>query len=128
MLFRSLARGSQRQREMAIRLAIGAGRSRIIRQLLIESAVLAFLGTAVAVPIAWWCLQLASRPLDVPIPFDPTVLALTVLTAAGTTVSFGLAPAVRLSAQQPSNMLGPVGARSDATPRQSRMRRALVVA
>ncbi len=123
-----LARGSQRQREMAIRLAIGAGRGRIIRQLLLESALLALLATAGAVPIAWWGLQLASSPWGVPIPIDPTVLALTVLTAAGTTLAFGLAPAVRVSAQRPSSTLGPVGARSDAIPRQSRMRRAVVVA
>ena len=123
-----LARGSQRQREIAIRLAIGAGRGRIIRQLLIESAVLALCATAIAVPIAWWGLQLASSPLNVPIPFDPTVLVLTLLTGAGTTVAFGLAPALRVSVQQPSIALGPVGARSDAAPRQSRMRRALVVA
>lgn len=123
-----LARGSQRQREIAIRLAIGAGRGRIIRQLLVESAVLALCATALAVPIAWWGLQLASSPWNIPIPFDPTVLVLTLLTGAGTTVAFGLAPAVRVSAQQPSIALGPVGARSDAVPRQSRMRRALVVA
>ena len=123
-----LARGSQRQREIAIRLAIGAGRGRIIRQLLVESAVLAFVATAVAVAIAWLGLQLASNPVGAPIPFDPLVLALTVLTAAGTTVAFGLAPAVRVSAQRPSSTLGPVGARSDASPRQSRMRRALVIA
>lgn len=123
-----LARGSQRQREIAIRLAIGAGRGRIVRQLLLESAVLALGATAVAVPIAWWGLQLASSPLHLPIPFDPTVLALTLLTAAGTTVAFGLAPALRVSAQQPSITLGPVGSRSDAAPRQSRVRRALVVA
>src|SRR5688572_29216546 len=66
-----LARGSQRQREIAIRLAIGAGRRRIVRQLLIESAVLATLATAIAIPIAWWPLQLAATPLAVPIPFDP---------------------------------------------------------
>ncbi len=123
-----LARGSQRQRELAIRLAIGAGRSRIVRQLLIESAVLASLATAVAVPVAWWGLQLAPTPFGIPIPVDTTVLALAVLAAAGTTVAFGLAPAVRGSAQQPAITLGPVAARSDAVPAQSRMRRALVVA
>jgi putative ABC transport system permease protein len=123
-----LARGSQRHREIAIRLAIGAGRARIIRQLLIESAVLALFATAVAVPIASWGLQMANTPLGVPIPVDSTVLALTVLTAAGTTVAFGLAPAVRVSAQRPSSALGAEGARSDAMPRQSRMRRLVVIA
>jgi len=123
-----LARGSQRQRELAIRLAIGAARSRIIRQLLIESAVLALLATAVATPVAWWGLQLAATPFGIPIPLDTTVLALTVMAAAGTTVAFGLAPAVRATAQQPASTLGPVAARSDAIPGQSRMRRALVIA
>jgi predicted permease len=123
-----LARGSQRQREMAIRLAIGAGRARIVRQLLIESALLCLFATGIGVAIAWWGLQLASVPWNVPIPFDPIVLALTMATAAATTVAFGLAPALRVSAQRPSAALGPIGARSDAVPGQSRMRRALVVA
>jgi predicted permease len=123
-----LARGSQRQREIGIRLAIGAGRRRIIRQLLIESAVLATVATGVAVPLAWWSLQLASTPLGERIPVDPLVLALTILTAVITTVAFGLAPAIRLSAGQPAISLGPAAARSDALPQQSRMRRGLVIA
>jgi putative ABC transport system permease protein len=122
-----LARGSQRQREIAVRLAIGARRGRIIRQLLIESALLATGGIALAVPMAWMGLQVASNPLNVQVPFDQTVLALTVMTAVITTVAFGLAPAVRVSAQQPSTTLGSAGAR-DATPRQSRMRHLLIVA
>ena len=121
-----LARGSQRQREMAIRLAIGAGRGRIVRQLLIESAGLALLATAVALPCAWWALQFATSPLGERISIDAVVLALTVLVAAATTVAFGLAPAIRVSAQQPSSSLGPVAARSDTIPRQSRARRVLV--
>jgi predicted permease len=121
-----LARGSQRQREIAIRLAIGAGRGRIVRQLLIESALLAGAATALALPIAWWALSLASNPLGEPIPFDPLVVALTVLTAAVTTVAFGLAPAIRLSRQQPSAVLGPASGRGDALPRQSRGRQVLV--
>ena len=121
-----LARGSQRQREIAIRLALGAGRGRIIRQLLIESALLTMLATSIALPVAWWALQLATTPLAVPIPFDPTVLVSTILTAAATVMAFGLAPAIRVSAQQPSSTLGSVGARGDAMPRQSRMRRLLV--
>jgi predicted permease len=120
-----LARGSQRHREMAIRLAVGASRGRIIRQLLVESALLALVATAVALPIAWWGLDLASGPLGTPIPFDAVVLALTVMTGAGTTVAFGLWPAVRTSARRPSSALG--GARSDGDPRESRMRRLLVI-
>jgi putative ABC transport system permease protein len=122
-----LARGSQRQRELAIRLAIGAGRGRIIRQLLCESAILALVATSLAAPLAWWAVQLASTPLYVPIPFDPTLVALTVVTAAATTIAFGLAPALRVSAQQPSTTLGSVGARTDARPGQSRLRQALIV-
>jgi len=121
-----LARGSQRQRELAIRLAIGAGRGRIIRQLIIESALLAFVATAVAVPIAWWGLHLAANPWGILVPLDRTVLILTVVAAVVATVAFGLAPAVRLAAQRPATTLGPVAARSDAIPGQSRLRRVLV--
>ena len=123
-----LARASQRRRELAIRLALGAGRFRIVRQLLAESAMLTLLATAIAMAIAWWSLQLASNPLGGPIPFDPLVLTLTVLTAMATTVAFGLAPAIRVSAQPPSVALGPANGRADTVPGQSRMRRALVVA
>jgi putative ABC transport system permease protein len=123
-----LARGSQRQRDIAIRLAIGAGRARIVRQLLVESVILACAAAAVAVPAAWWTLRLASSPLNIPIPIDPTVLLLASLTAVGTALTFGLVPALRVSAQRPSSTLGSAGARSDALPRQSRLRQALVVA
>ncbi len=122
-----LARGSQRQRELAIRLAIGAGRGRIVRQLLLESAMLALLATAVALPIAWWGLHLAATPWNIPLPLDTTVLMFTVMAGAATTVAFGLAPAVRVSARQPASILGPAAARRDAVPQQSRMRRVLVI-
>jgi putative ABC transport system permease protein len=123
-----LARGSQRQREIAVRLAIGARRGRIVRQLLMESALLALIATVVALVIAGWGLQLATNPWDIQVPLDPRVLAWTVLTAAGTTLAFGLAPAVRVSAQHPSSALGVGHARGDSVPRQSRMRRMLIVA
>ena len=122
------ARGSQRQREIAIRLAIGAGRGRVIRLLLVESALLALAATAIALPIARWGMQFASTPIGVPIPFDVTVLVLTIAAAALTTVAFGLAPAVRVSAQRPSSTLGATGARTDGRPGESRTRRVLVMA
>jgi putative ABC transport system permease protein len=123
-----LARGSQRRREIAIRLAIGAARGRIVGQLLVESGILALLAAGVAVPIAWSGLRLADSPLSIPIPIDSTVLARTVLTALITTIGFGLLPAMRIAGQHPSTALGPAGPRSDAAPRPSRMRRLLVLA
>ncbi len=123
-----LARGSQRQREMAVRVAIGARRGRIVRQLLMESALLTLMATAIALLITGGALQLATNPWDVEVRLDPKVLVWTVLTAAGTTLAFGLAPAVRVSAQQPSSTLGPGSARNDSGPRQSRMRRFLIAA
>jgi len=123
-----LARGSQRQREMAVRLAIGARRGRIVRQLLMESALLALIATVVALGIAGWGLQLATNPWDIQVPLDPKVLAWTVLTAVVTTLAFGLAPAVRVSALHPSSALGVGNARVDSVPRQSRMHRLLIVA
>jgi putative ABC transport system permease protein len=122
-----LARGSQRRREIAIRLAIGGARRRIIRQLLAESALLAVSATAAGLALAWWALRLVSNPLGMPLPFDPTVLGLTLLTASLTTVAFGLVPALRVSGQQPSSTLGS-GSRTDAVPRQSRSGRALLAA
>ena len=122
------ARGSQRQREIAIRLAVGAGRGRVIRLLLVESALLAAAATAIALPVARWGMQFASTPLGVPIPFDVTVLALTVAAAVLTTMAFGLMPAVRVSAQRPSSALGATGSRTDGRPGQSRARRVLVMA
>jgi len=99
-----LARGAARQREVAIRLAMGAGRGRLVRQLLAESVLLAGAGGAVGLAIAYWLVKaiVAFRP---PIPFplaldlslDARVLGFTVLLSLATGVLFGLAPALRAS-------------------------------
>jgi len=122
-----LARGSQRQREIAIRLAIGAGRFRLVRQLLIESACLVILATVAALGLAWSGLWFASNPLGTPIPFDTIVLACTIFTAATTTMAFGLMPALRVSAQRPSTTLGTIAGQTNTGPAQSRMGRLLIV-
>ena len=96
-----LARASSRQREIGIRLAIGAGRSRIMRQLITESLVLAAIGAAAGAMLASWLVGVASAvtpPTPIPLTFDVSLDSRALLfTIAATLVSgllAGLAPAV----------------------------------
>jgi putative ABC transport system permease protein len=96
-----LARAEARQREIALRCALGAGQWRLLRQLLTESAVLAAAAGIVGIALAWAGLRLllAIDPLAVPraetIGIDAGVLLFTAATALITTVLFSLAPALR---------------------------------
>jgi predicted permease len=97
-----LARATARQREMGIRLAIGAGRQRLVRQLLTESILLALFGAAGGFVLAFLAARSISRlelPIPIPIVFDFSpdlrVLAFTTLVAVLTGIVFGLAPALR---------------------------------
>lgn len=97
-----LARASARQREISLRLAIGAGRGRLVQQLLTESLVLGGAGAGLGVVLAWWIMRaLATYELPIPVPLaldlrlDARVLAFTALAAVGTGVVAGLAPALR---------------------------------
>ena len=100
-----LARATRRRREVAIRLALGAKRSRLVRQLLTESLLLSFLGGIAGMGLAWWTLSaiVAARlPLPFPIDraalsLDPRVLAFTAGLAILTGLLFGLAPALQAS-------------------------------
>ncbi len=106
-----LARGIAREREMAIRMALGAGRLRLIRQLLTESALLSLLGGAVGLLIASWGLQalLSFSPPNLPqlesVKIDAKVLAFTSVAALLTSLLFGLAPALKISLMQPGAAL-----------------------
>ena len=97
-----LARSEARQREVAIRLAIGAGRARLVRQLLTESAVLALLGAAGGLLVGHWgtrglvaLISTADRPVALDVGLSARVLAFTMLVATITAMIFGLAPAWR---------------------------------
>ena len=98
-----LSRASTRQKEMAVRLALGAGRGRVTRQLLTESMMLSLAGAAVGILIAYWganalaAFVAANRYSSLYLNASPdlTVLAFTVAVALLTGILFGLAPALR---------------------------------
>ena len=128
-----LARASAREREMAIRTALGAGRARVIRQLLTESVVLALLGFTAGVLLAHWGLGALLEIASVSFPriagahIDARVLLFTALIALGTGMLFGLAPALQASRVHPDALKE--GGRTATTGMAAqRLRRALVVA
>jgi predicted permease len=123
-----LARAIERGREIAMRLSLGATRARVMRQLLIETALLAIVASGVGVVLARWLLD-ALRVWFVAIPFriaiDARVLAFTIGLAVVTALAFGLAPALRATRTDLASALkdGPSGGY-----RRSRLRNGLVVA
>ena len=96
-----LAQATGRHREMAIRAALGAGRGRLVRQMLIESTIVALLGGCVAFLLASWlapallALKPPSLPIKMDVPLDWRVLAFTLGVSFVTGIVFGIAPALR---------------------------------
>lgn len=94
-----LARGVSREREMAIRIAVGAGRGRLLRQLLTESLVLALLGSAAGLVCGYWALRGLMTLTDTPAWLDPTpdwrVVAFAIAMSWAAAVFFGLTPALQ---------------------------------
>jgi len=129
-----LARASSRQKEIAIRLSMGAGRWRIVQQLLVEGAVLAGLGAAAALVALRWTSGLligfappSELPIHLDVSVDATVVWFTAAVAIGTVLLFALAPAAQSAPADVATTLRDAGTAGRGFGRH-RLRRALVAA
>ncbi|HXB73875.1 MAG TPA: ABC transporter permease [Candidatus Acidoferrales bacterium] len=133
-----LARAAARQKEIAIRAALGAGRGRLVRQLLTESLLLALAGGAAGLALGSWAVRalLTVTPGDLPrlpeiaaIPaLDARVAGFTFLMALLTGALFGLVPAFQLARTELSAALNESGGRTGSGRKQNRVRGVLVAA
>jgi putative ABC transport system permease protein len=129
-----LARASSRQKEMALRSALGASRARIIRQLLTESLLLSLMGGAGGLLLAVWgvkvlvALNTQYIPRIVKVDIDGWVLGFTLIVSALTGIIFGLAPALQASKVDLNNSLKEGSGRTTAGMFSRRTRGLLVIA
>jgi putative ABC transport system permease protein len=131
-----LAKAAARQREIAIRSAVGAARRRIIRQLLTESLMLAMASGILGLVLGSWAIRslLAFTPGDLPRAeemasapaLDASVCGFTILLALATSLLFGLLPALQVSRTDLVSVLKEAGGRTGASLRQTRTRGVLV--
>ena len=129
-----LARAVGREKELAIRTALGASRMRMIRLLLTESLVLFVAGGLLGLVVAVWSIDalklvgLSSLPRGFGVRLDPTVFAFTLACSVVTGLFFGALPAWSASRDNPSASLKEAGARGSSGRRTQRLRSLLVVA
>ena len=130
----ALVRATGRGHEFAVRAALGSGRRRLARQLLVESLLLAGLGGFLGLALAGWgvkALQMLGRDaiprLDT-VGFDPAVLAFSALVTLATCVLFGVAPALRAARSSPRSALSRESRSATGGRGQGRLRSALAMA
>jgi putative ABC transport system permease protein len=131
-----LVRSVTRRREVALRLAVGASRWRLVRQLLVESLLLALAGGLLAMLLTSWTAgtfaaffpPLANLPLTLNGHADRTVLAVTILISILTAMVFGILPALRSSGLAPIALLKEEAGSTSGGIHKARLSRALVVA
>jgi putative ABC transport system permease protein len=128
-----LARSAARQKEIAIRAALGAARARLVRQFLTESVLLSILGGGLGLLLAMWGTSLIESlgsqvtPLLSGIKIDYRVLGFTVVISLLTGIAFGLAPALHVSRPDLNETLKEGGRNSGAASSRNRLRSTLVV-
>jgi predicted permease len=129
-----LVRAEARQQELAIRAALGAGRGRIVRELLLESVMLGLLGGALGIGLAYWGLQLlaAMGPANLPrlseISLDARALGFTLALSLLSSLLFGSIPALKYSGPRISQTLRSAGRTASVNRERHRSRDFLVVA
>jgi len=130
-----LARGAERQQELAVRAAVGADRARMIRQLLTESLAIALAGTSLGVLLAWRSLALIiawlpqnSIPAESVIKMNLPVLLFSAALAFATAILFGLSPALQLSRPDIGRLMQSSGRRVMGSANAKRAHRVMVAA
>ena len=129
-----LARATSRQRELAVRAALGAGRGRLIRQMLAESLLLSMVGAAAGLLLAWWSVIALRTTIADRVPIarldqvsiDATVLLFTVAAALVSALLFGIAPALTSAGARLTEALKD-GGRAGSAARGARVRSVFVV-
>jgi predicted permease len=127
-----LARAMARERELAIRAALGAGRARLMRLLLTESLILFLAGGALGLLVAWWSVEalgslgLSNLPRGFGVQLDPSVFAFTLLCSLLTGLAFGALPAWSASRGDAAAALKEAGTRGSAGKRTTLLRAVLV--